>query len=160
MEHKQDLAEGSLIRLDLIRSPVRSGMDERGIGNALCTKAYCAPEISHACAPWTLPTLLQVGMTIPRYCEWKVAQTGWVTCPRSHSQQEASLGCALCFWPQCPFLPNTPTCLSTSVWAGPQTSLGPSSILCDRSVWSLLAHCSDGELMAWFWLFMSVDLLS
>lgn len=59
MEHKQGLAEGSLIRPDLIWSPVRLGW-MRGEG-----EPYCAPGMSHLCTPWTLSTLL-VGMTIPR----------------------------------------------------------------------------------------------
>ena len=84
---------------------------------------------------------------------------GWVTYPRSHSWQVAFLRCAPCvsrlsirFFPA----PSWPK----HIRLGRPQSFSGSSVLCDRFVQALLARCSDGELMARFGLFMSVDLLS
>lgn len=91
----------------------------------------------------------KIGVIVPREHEWKAAQRRQMTCPRSHGQQVASLGCAPCV-----------SGLSTSIWAGPQSPSDPSNILCDRFVQPPLANHSDGELIAHFWLLVSVDLLS
>lgn len=95
----------------------------------------------HICAPpWTLPTLLS-----PRRWNRKRLR-GWVTCPRSYSQQRLPWD-VTASGPH-PLLPSIPTCLSSAGRAGPQCSQAPLA----SSVAGLSSLCSHTAVMGSSWL--------
>ena len=58
MKRKQSLAEGSLIRPDLIRSPLRDWGCMWEVEERPMHKGLCAPRVSHTYGPRTPSTIL------------------------------------------------------------------------------------------------------
>lgn len=123
----------------------------RGSADALCIGPP-TPGASHLCSAMDPPHA-----PLPKKWEWKATQRVG-DLPKVIQPAEASLGCD-CFWPMStsPQHPNLP---QLGRPGRPSAFSVPASLLCGRSAQPLLTHCHDGELVAGFWLFVSLHLLS